>query len=69
MTSKDLVIICRTCTDCYECTCEKECLAYRKQFKCYPFHVREWRKYPPEAYSETEIKIPFWLSLLYKFIV
>lgn len=69
MTSKDLVIICRSCTDCYECSYGKECLAYRKQFKCYPFHVREWRKYPPEACSETEIKIPFWMSLLYKFIV
>lgn len=49
MKSKELVIICRTCTDCYECSCEKECLAYRIQFKCYPFHIREGRKYPPGA--------------------
>ena len=47
MTSKELVTICRTCADCYECSCEKECLAY----------------------SDTEIKIPLWLRLLYKFIV
>lgn len=69
MTSKELVIICRLCTDCYECSCEMECLAYRKQFKCYPFHIRECRKYPPGAYSEIEIKIPFWLRLLHKFIL
>lgn len=69
MKSKELVTICRLCTDCYECSCETECLAYRKQFKCYPFHIREGRKYPPEAYSETEIKVPLWLRLLHKFIV
>lgn len=66
MKNEDLVTICHTCTECYECSHEKECLAYRKQFKCYPFHVREGRKYPPEANSETQIKISFWLRLLYK---
>jgi hypothetical protein len=69
MKSKELVEICRSCIDCYECLHEKECWAYRIQFKCYPFHVKEWHKYPADAYSETEIKIPFWLRILYKFIV
>lgn len=69
MTAKELVTICRTCADCYECSCEKECFVYHIQFKCYPFHVREYRKYPPEAYSDTEIKIPLWIRLFYKFIL
>lgn len=52
MTSKQLVDFCMPRIPCDTCPYTKECRAYYKQFKCFPFDF----VYPDEAYSDTEIK-------------
>lgn len=56
MNSKELVKICEKCDNCLICSRDKECEAYQRQFKCYPFEARKFSKYIPEVYNDTQIQ-------------
>lgn len=61
MKSKELVKICKKHKSCKECQYKTLCIAYQFQFYCYPFDVKPYYEYPPEAYSDIEIQVPDYL--------
>lgn len=58
MKSKELVKICKKRKSCEWCQYKTPCTAYQFQFNCYPFEVKPYNKYPPEAVSDIEIQFP-----------
>lgn len=58
MTSKELVKICENCDSCYICKHDMVCEAYQRQFRCYPFEARKFRKCTPEVGNDTKIQFP-----------
>lgn len=56
--SKELVEKCEKAFTCVKCQHVKVCEAYQRQFKCYPFEARKWRKYAPEVDNDTKIEFP-----------
>ena len=55
MTSRELVEICNTRSNCEECHYRSICLEYQNQFGCYPFDLLTILRDVPEAYSDTII--------------
>lgn len=58
MKSKELVKICEKHYNCVTCQHDKVCEAYQRQFKCYPFEARKFRKYAQEVDNDTKIQFP-----------